>query len=178
MVQKAKRTKKTAKPKKSYVALPGATFTDDDAAIIGPRLKSLKRKIGGPVSPEAILEDAESEESPLHRFFQWDNTAAAHEWRKHQARQMANHVAIKIVSAGGTESTIRAFHSITITTDAGEEVRGYVCLESVQGDPEMAEQVVAAALRWLRGWIVRHKQYQEVLKQGMEAIREALDESA
>lgn len=45
-------------------------------------------QVHGRVSPETLLEEAKEEEHPLHRYFEWNDTAAAERYRLTQATQM------------------------------------------------------------------------------------------
>lgn len=48
------------------------------------------REIGNlkKITPEAIVDYARSEETELHKCFQWDDSIAAENWRKQQARNI------------------------------------------------------------------------------------------
>src|SRR5262245_18276907 len=51
----------------------------------------------GLITPEAFVEDATSWDSPLHRYLDWDESEAAHQWRLHQARLILGRIRIKEV---------------------------------------------------------------------------------
>lgn len=42
----------------------------------------------GILTPDLVLEEAQSESNPLHNVFEWDNEVAAHNYRKSQATQL------------------------------------------------------------------------------------------
>ena len=58
----------TAVQQKIYHARRGASFTDTDAAIIGPAIEALAAQHNG-VSPDVIVEAARRTNSSLHRYF-------------------------------------------------------------------------------------------------------------
>lgn len=47
------------------------------------------------VTAEDIVEKARDEKSELHKCFEWDDTKAAENWRKHQARVLLSMLVIK-----------------------------------------------------------------------------------
>lgn len=57
-----------------------------DANTVGAHIEMLREKFKGELTPEDILEDAKHDNSPLHSFFEWDDSAAAHQHRLQQAR--------------------------------------------------------------------------------------------
>jgi len=42
----------------------------------------------GRLTPEEVVDEARDPDSPLHRYFEWDDSAAAEAWRLNQARSM------------------------------------------------------------------------------------------
>jgi hypothetical protein len=43
------------------------------------------------VTPKEILEKAKDPKSPLHKYFEWDNSKAGEQYRIYQARHLARH---------------------------------------------------------------------------------------
>lgn len=62
---------------------PGAV---KDAAEVGAHLEFLRQQSKGELTPEDVVQDARNPNSPLHSFFEWDDTAAAEQHRLQQAR--------------------------------------------------------------------------------------------
>ena len=52
-------------------------------------------EIGEAATPEQIVERAKDADSELHKLFTWDDTRAAANWRKYEARQIVCHLIIK-----------------------------------------------------------------------------------
>lgn len=52
-------------------------------------------EIGEAATPEQIVERAKDPYSELHKLFTWDDTKAAANWRKYEARQIVCHLIIK-----------------------------------------------------------------------------------
>lgn len=63
-----------------------------DANIVGAHIEMLRGKFKGELTPEDILVDAKHDNSPLHSFFEWDDSAAAHQHRLAQARGLIRSV--------------------------------------------------------------------------------------
>lgn len=62
---------------------PGAV---KDAKAVGEHLELLRKQCKGELTPEDVLADARHDNSPLHSFFEWDDTEAARQHRLAQAR--------------------------------------------------------------------------------------------
>lgn len=63
----------------------------EDVTIIAQVLINLAEKEGR-VTPESFLEKAKPVNSPIHRFFDWNDATAAVEHRLHQARQIVRSI--------------------------------------------------------------------------------------
>jgi hypothetical protein len=162
----------------TYAAAPGAPFNDREAPAIGLRLELLEAR--GPVTPDAIVEDARAPESPLHPFFTWDDAAAADSWRKDEARHLTNHLLVKIYR-DGREVETKGWHSIKIV-NAGPEgpERAYASLATVSNSPALRAQVVAQAVKELAYWQRRYGQYEELfgVSAAIDKARECLEGAA
>lgn len=54
------------------------------------------QEIGDSYTPDDIVEKAKDETSELHKCFDWDDTVAAHKWRKHTARIICNSLVLVV----------------------------------------------------------------------------------
>lgn len=63
-----------------------------DANIVGAHIEMLRKKFRGELTPEDILDDAKHDNSPLHSFFEWDDSTAAQQHRLAQARGLIRSV--------------------------------------------------------------------------------------
>lgn len=81
---------------KEFFAAAGSRFTKADATVIGPQLQEIAKE--GKASAAAILDVAKSTNSPLHRYFEWDDKRAAHQYRLGQADDMARSIRLRLVS--------------------------------------------------------------------------------
>jgi len=94
---------------------PSLDLTEGDCEIVRKTLEQLKSE--GRATPDAFLTAAEPEDSPLHKFFEWDNDRAAHEHRLLQARQLVRTVVLRPVRVETTRKTI----SVRINPSVREE---------------------------------------------------------
>lgn len=76
-------------------------------------LESLTDANGGDLTPEVVLKSARAASSPLHKHFEWDDSAAAENWRKQQARALIQSYKLHIVDGNG-ERTVRYFTNVIV----------------------------------------------------------------
>jgi len=144
--------------------------TDEEAQRVG---EELERRFGDrPVTPAEVVEVARRSRSPLHRYFEWDDTAAAQAHRETQARTLLRSVAVAHDDRlAGRPS--RAYFNVAFLTTQGVQ-RAYVAERVVWATPELADQVVVRAERELLGWQSRYGDYQELRVAGA-LVGEALE---
>lgn len=155
------------KKKRVYRAAKGAQYNDVDAQLIGEHMATTEL-----TTPDDIVADASKARSPLHSFFDWDDTTAAHKHRLLQARQLINHLHVVIVYKG-EQIESRAFHSVEIEYDDDTTGREYAGIDVVDATPDYSQQVVRTALRQMQAWAQRYKQYSAIFGVVFEAITEA-----
>lgn len=152
-----------------YRAAKTAPFGDDRAATYGRELTRLKSGVDL-LSPQVIVDSARSLESPLHDFFLWDDSRAAEEHRKHQARQLTHYVVQVEVRDGGAESAPqRLLVNVQSVSDEGVS-QGYVTMGEVSQRHDYQEYLERHALSQLRHWRSR---YDEV--KALQPIHDAID---
>lgn len=68
----------------------------------------------GALTPALVVEEATPVGAPLHPFFEWDDTKAAHEHRLSQARHLIRSVRVQVEAAGVEAGpvAVRVFHSV------------------------------------------------------------------
>jgi hypothetical protein len=59
-------------------------------------IKELEDRYGR-LTPEQVVDEAKDAKSPLHQFFDWDDSSAALSWRIEQARELIRRVKIEVV---------------------------------------------------------------------------------
>ena len=156
---------------KEYFAKQGSRYSNEDAKIIGPALERL-----GQATAEDIVKTASEETSPLHTYFEWDNSVAADEYRKGQARIMAASIMIKVVDRGGKDTDVRAFHAVKFDkSDIAEEHRRYVPIDVVRKNEGMSDQVIEEAKKQLHGWRTRYNAYRQLFPEFEQQLGPVFD---
>jgi hypothetical protein len=127
-----------------------------DPTVVAKHLHQLERRYGA-LSPAIVVEEASAETSPLHRYFEWDNTVAAAKFREEQARGLLRAVLMESDAEPGVN--IRAF--LMIDTNEGG---AYVNTVRALSDSQMAEQVLARAKAELRAFKAKYAHLQKLHK--------------
>lgn len=130
----------------------------------------------GERTPAAVVAKARPKSSPIHKLFEWDDTAAAEKYRCEQARQYTRELTVTVIS-DGKELPTRAFHSIVIEHEADAENQGhrFFSVDEIKGDKALEEQVVAQALKELNGWRQRYADYSKIFGGVFAAIDKAAE---
>lgn len=137
-----------------YQWKPGTRLSADPQAV-GERLEVLQALHGDALTAEQVVDDARDESSPLHSCFEWDDTVAAEEYRKEQARYLLR--ALVVVSEPDEsdashedryETAIRAHRAYVVVREEGDD--RYVPTVRAMSDEELRKQVLAQALAELR----------------------------
>jgi hypothetical protein len=155
-----------------YKPAKGSHLTEEQAQRYGQRIYDLVEERNGTITPGDVLTDAESERSPLHDFFEWDDTQAAERWRTNQARYLLRSIHVVLTNGQGEEEQTRFTYNImNMPEDNGEGQRVYCTIQRVLTDAEIREQVVGQAMRQLQSWRSLYQQYSE-FSQVFSAIAE------
>ena len=75
-------------------------------------LEDLRSGAAGLLLPANIVERARSPNSALHKYFEWDDTAAASAYRLQQARNVIRAVVQIVPRADGSATAVRAYISL------------------------------------------------------------------
>ena len=129
--------------------------------MIEKRLAFLTKKNDGVLTPDDVLSEASNPKSPLHDQFTWDDTAAAHQWRLSQARELIRSVRIEFKVDSRNVSTVRYVRD----PDAGEK-QGYSDVTKLRTSKDLSRAALAAELEQVKGRMDRARSLAEVF--GME----------
>lgn len=111
-----------------------------NAQLIGEQLERIVRK-RGKLTPLVVIDDAKATHSPLHQYFEWNDSVAGERFRVIQARELIASVYIVQPSEVTTEPVIsRAFVSVDVNADAH-----YEPIATVLSDAAMYAQVCQRA---------------------------------
>lgn len=136
-----------------YAAAPGAVFNDEEAnEVVGPSLEAI-RKSGQELTPDAVVEFAAADESPLHKFFEWNNDKAAVLYRKQQARQIVNHLLVVVPTKDGPKTTKAEFNFAVREDHDAEQNRQYFSFNTIENDPLLRARMYEECLREIRGFL-------------------------
>lgn len=119
-------------------------------------LTRLARKNGGVLKVDDVLQEAKDKDSLLHRHFEWDDTEAAEQYRRQQARALIQRCRIQLVESSPVK--IRAF--VSLPTDR-ENGGGYRLTSEVMSDNYLKDEF----LRDIRITIQRWSQKLHLLDQ-------------
>lgn len=110
--------------------------------------------IGGEVTPSQVLEKARSKDTELHKCFDWNDKSCAEKWRLHTARNVINHLVIK-VSEQEDRPAPRVFYKTSQDT-------GYQRTEYIIKDIDEYQQLLDQAMRELRIFKEKYKTLTEL----------------
>ena len=101
------------------------------------RIKHLEN-VNGFLTPEMVVNDAMSPDSPLHGEFSWDKDVAAQAHWLYQARQLIR--SVKVIVTTDT-MTIKTVAYVRDPSKPGNE-QGYLSVERIRTDKDMARDVL------------------------------------
>lgn len=120
--------------------------------------------LGDSFSPEQIVEAARDENTELHKCFTWDDTVAAENWRKHQARMIVAQLIVRTETTDKEPVAVRVIAS----TMSRNEYKPVVKMLEVEQD---YADLLARAVRELKAIQQKYKIVTE-----LREIFEAIDE--
>lgn len=101
----------------------------------------------GVINPESVVLAAADETSPLHKYFQWEDTEAAHQYRLWQARSLIR-VCVRYIGKPGEKLLTRVF--VSLSTDRNKDV-GYRLVDNVMRIDQHRNQLLLDAFdEWRR----------------------------
>jgi hypothetical protein len=117
----------------------------------------VRRKNGGALTPEALLERAQSANAATHAHFEWDDGKAAHQHRLSQAGDLIRAITVD-VSRSNVEppKPMRAFVSVD---RQGE--RSYTSTAHAMSDEQLRRQVLERAFAEMEAWRNRYAELTE-----------------
>lgn len=151
-------------------------FSSERAQIYGECLERIQEKHGGEVQTSVVVDIARDEASPLHDYFEWDNTKAAEKHRLWQARQLIDHITVVIEDPDTHEEIEQEAYINVILEDEKEQPeegegeiqkpkkyhRTYMPIEYVLADDVLRQQVLGSAMGQVLHWRNKYSAYQEL----------------
>lgn len=130
---------------------PRGSLTAD---TVGHELEQIAARSG--LQPQAVVDAARPKRAALHPVFEWDDTIAAEEYRRHQARSLVQAIVVKRVD-GKPARPVRAF--VHLRPDSEEEQ--YVSILDAREDPVLRQQLLQKAAAELKSWERRYRDLKE-----------------
>lgn len=121
----------------------------------------------GELKPSYVVEEATPEKSPLHTYFEWDNSIAAVKWRECQAGRLIRFHVVLIHPEDTPKSDIPIEINSRNSTRSFVSVREsdgqkkYLHIETVMADPGLKDQYIKRAYQEIKEWCVRYKAIKE-----------------
>lgn len=127
-------------------------------SVVEVELEKIRLKNSGVITPEAVVSAAKKPTNPLHDYFQWNDSAAAKDWRIEQARRL-----IRSVQVITTTST-RTFNVPKYVRDPrqGQE-QGYAALVEIRDEADVAAEALGYECVRAAALLTRARDIAEVL---------------
>lgn len=113
----------------------------------------------GAMTPERVVKAAESPDSPLHAWFEWDDTKAASAYRIEQARALIRSVEVTVIIE---DRPIEVSYFVRDPAQAAQ-AQGYVTLDTLRRQPDQAQLHLRAELDAVLSNLRRAEGYARVL---------------
>lgn len=115
------------------------------AEIVGTELERIRSDNGGQLTAPDVVAEAQPTKSPLHPAFEWNNKAAAGQYRLHQARNLIKSVVVQMDDS--TEARPQFVHIATEKSRGGYYQDGLVAASNL----DEFERAFKGAVEKLRG---------------------------
>lgn len=133
-------------------------------------IKALADDNNGELTAGAIVKHASKQVSALHRFFEWDDSSAAHEYRLLQAGALIRRYEVTIVNLKSeTESVVRGFVSLQTGETAKE--RKWIVIDKVVTSKDRTDEMIEIAARDLTAFRRKYSSLKE-----LSDVFQAIDE--
>ena len=142
-----------------------------DPKVAYRELEKIRMASGGELTPDAVVDAVKSEDHLLHGLFTWDDTKAAREYRKEEARLLSRSIKITFVEA--PEAPVKEYQVVTKSAETEEKknVKVYRSTMDILADPVLRAELLSRALRELVTCQRRFRGLQELVP-----VFRALDE--
>jgi hypothetical protein len=139
-----------------------------NADTIKAYLETIASAHGDRLTPNDVLEDARRPESPLHEYFEWDESKAAQAHRLDQARTLIRSVKIIVT----TERRVVTAPYYVRDPDADGDDQGYVSVPKLMTNADIAREALVAEFARASALLQRARDLAAVL--GLEGDVDAI----
>lgn len=109
----------------------------------------------GLLKAEAVVDTARHPDHPLHKFFEWEDSTAAEQWRLMQARQLIRKVLVIGPNGDDEGATIPKY--VSLQKDRNKPGGGYRQTKEVINSKELMEQLEETAKKDLDAVLRRYE---------------------
>lgn len=148
--------------KLKYIPNPNRKeFSGRHIKVIAKELRRIQSECSV-ITPRNVVLEAADLRSPLHPFFEWNNSKAADKFRLWQARHLILNVYM-IDESDENSQPIRAFVNLQVEDDDPGFIsdRGYVAITGVAGKQSYETQLLDYAQDQLLRWKQRFGNYRQ-----------------
>lgn len=144
---------------------PGSRMKGDPK-IVGQHLERLRKRYGGMLTAQIVVDDAKIVSSPLHSYFDWDDERAAQKQRITTALTLMG----ALIQVTVEDVTPSRYYARVVREDNTGDVRvGFISMPEAMSRADTREQVLAAALAELEAFKRKYRALKE-LAEVFEAI--------
>jgi hypothetical protein len=108
------------------------------------------------LSAQEVLDLARPKNSPIHQYFNWDDSDAAEKYRLYQARNLIKCIVVEI------DDGVSVPKYCTPVMVDGYEKKRYVSLKRAISTPSIWEQILSRALEDAEFWNARYRHLREL----------------
>lgn len=149
----------------------GAPTKGIDAAKAHAALEKIRKDNNG-LTDDAIVESAKPKNHTLHKWFEWDDSKAATEHRRQQARELVRSVHVVYEEAPEVKTRLYEIQRKVQPRQEGRTV--YSTADEVLRDPAARDALIATAIRQAMEFRRRFKGLHE-LDHVMQAIDKTIE---
>lgn len=117
-------------------------------------INRLAKQNDGKITPLQLVEAAQDTDSPLHGYFEWDDTEAAQKYREAQARTLLRSCEIKFTVNNRKISV----PSYVRDPEADSMAQGYVQTTTIKTDEDAAREVLIKEFKRIGSLLKRARQ--------------------
>lgn len=121
--------------------------------IVADILKEISER-DGVLKPDAVVDEARLETSPIHDLFDWNDSTAGEKYRLWQARQLIATVRVEYL-----DREVDAYYNVKLETVPQQ---GYYPVEQVITNERMYQDVLETAITELKYWHDKYKEIKEL----------------
>ena len=127
-----------------------------NAELVGQQIELLRRECHGEIQPQDIVADARNANSPLHSFFEWDDSEAAEQYRLSQARGLIRAVVAVYIDDGMPAIRMKAY--VHISEPGAPHYRE---ASHAMSQSKTRGMILQQAMRELQHWRNKYRDLQE-----------------